>query len=284
MTNARRVDLCALSLLAVSYGSSGLVMAALGQISWMAAGWITFSLLFVVYLFAIPALLRRAYGRVLVVFLPLLLLAALFIASVLWLADLKVAQAVTGLIGGTIVAIGWLVTFLVSSYRDAVDRDRVQRETLIALRSEIFALVDKFDNQPIRVHAEAVQRRILAGGPEGKGGAGEYFPFSTMESAPLVFEAVAASIPSLKSDSTVQAVIRFYAEYPDLRQLIDDTREEKLAKLSRERRVSLHKELTRRRISALRWGLKALTAINSSLEVEDAQEISRSSHNPEISA
>ena len=282
MTHAPRLDRYMPVLLAAAFSGAAGMSAMQGLLSDIAALWIVFVLAFGAYMLAIPALLRQAYGRVLLVFLPLLFLAVLLVMSLVAFAGVSIEMASNGLIGGTIVAFGWLVTYLVTNYRETVTRARQQRETLIALRSEIFALVDKLDNQPIADNAEQVQKKILAGGPDGDGGAGEYFPFSTMDSTPIVFDAVAASIPALRADVTVQSIIRFYAEYSDMRQLIEDSRPEKLLGMSRARRVGLHKELTRRRISTLRWGLQATYYMNVELDIPAPANIRRSGKNPKV--
>ncbi len=248
-----------------------------GGISAMVAAWIVFGLAFALNLATIPPLLRQSYGRVSVVFAPLLALGVLLAWSLLSFFGVKVETAATGLVGGTIIALGWIVTYLVTDVREEGVRDKNRRETLVALRSEVFALVDKLDNQDIEHNAGQVQARILAGEPDG-----EYFPFSTMDSAPIVFSAIAHKVPSLEGETTVDDVIRFYAEYTDLRQLIDDLRQDEARGLPRERRVGLHRELTRRRISTLRWGLRAIVSINAELGVAAPENVQRSGLNPQI--
>lgn len=235
------------------------------------------------YAFAIPPLLRGRFGRMLLIAPPFLIIGAAAIWGLFqWLPSSTHAAIHPALVTGSAIVLGWFVTFLMTSYREEETRERVRLDTLVALRSEIFALVDKLDNQAIRSHADDVQKKIRVGdGVDCKGEAVEYFPFSTMESEPIVFEAVAASVPALRDD-TVAAVVRFYAEYTDLRRTVEDSRTPDAKALPRERRVALHEQLTKRRISTLRWGLKALNAINAELTPDNPGDISRSGLNPDI--
>lgn len=283
MTGHRRIDLAMATYLALSFGGMSGVAWARGEMTGVLAAWVVFSLALGLYLWLIPRPLRRAYGRVLLVFVPLLIFAALFVVSLLSVLGVQAKEASVGLVGGSLVALGWIATYLVTSFREAEARSQARRDTLLACRSEIFALIEKLDNQDIKANAAAVQARILEGdGIDAEGKPVEYFPFSTRESAPLVFEAIGAQVPTLENEPVVEAIIRFYAEYTDLRQLIEDTRAEAVAGLSRQRRAGLHGELTRRRVTTLTWGLRAVCEINGNLGVERPDNIPRSGKNPEV--
>lgn len=253
-----------------------------GNMTALVAMWIAAVLGFALYLVAIPSLLRTAYGRVALVFPPFFVFAALLAWTLISVFGVAKDKAVPAVIAGAMIALGWLITFLISSYREAEARDQQRRDTLYALRGEIFALVDKLDNQKIRDNAGKVQGKIANGdGVDENGAPVEYFPFSTMESEPIVFEAVSSTVPALAED-TVAAVVRFYAEYTDMRKMIEDARSDDAKALSRERRVALHKQLTNRRISTLRWGLRAYIEINKELGAKDPENVNRSGLNPEV--
>ena len=253
------------------------------------AVWLVLGLLFGAYLMWAPRLIRATLLRVLFALAPLLALALVLIWSVL-LPDGRITEAVLpALIAGTIVATGWLVTFLVAEYR-RLSEDEARRtekevsrlDTLFALRSEIFALVDKLDNQSIAENARNVQQMIADGdGMDAEGNRVEYYPFSTRESEPIVFNAVSSLVPSL-TPSTVDPVLRFYAEYTDMRSMVEDTRTELALSLPPQRRIALHAQLASRRKATLRWGLQALVQINRELGVENPENIQRTGKNADI--
>lgn len=279
----RKIDFCVLAFL-TSAMLGGVVLAYLrheiGDVTLILIGSV---LLLGLYSWAIPPLLRRSFRRILVVLPPFLLLGVIG-GIVVWeyVPDAARDKVYPALVTGSVIVLGWFVTFLFSSYAEAQKFHHQRRDTLIALRNEIFALVDKLDNQPIAAHAEKVQTRILSGdGTDANGNPIEYFPFSTMESEPIVFEAISSSIPALGEDA-VEGVIRFYAEYTDLRRMIEDSRNEQTRSLSRERRVAFHQQLTKRRISTLRWGLRALVAINVEMEHKNPGGINRSGENEDV--
>lgn len=227
---------------------------------------------------AYVAALARRMGGALLLLLPVIVIPA-------WLMTVQVPIPETlrqGAIAGTVIATGWIVTFVIAEYREERLRDEKRRDTLRALRSEIFALVDKLDNVAIAEQAVIVQNRMRAGaGLKRGGGEAPYHPFATSESAPIVFSAVAASVPLLE-EATVEAVVRFYAEYTDLQALAGDMRSNFARSLPIWRRVALHEQLTRRRRSTLLWGLKAYAAINVELGVPNPNDIPRSGLNPDI--
>ena len=222
--------------------------------------------------------LLQMMRRGVIVFVPIVLVLSVPI----WLLlsdnalDVRLRQAI---LAGLIIMAGWLTTFILQEERRLSDRQDRRRDTLIALQSETYNILSKIDNQAIKTNAKNVQQkmRTSAMGPAA------YVPFSTSESAPIVFNTVADSIPLLKPD-TLRPVLRFYAEYEDLRSIISDMRSPDYAALSGERRVSIHQELTRRRIVTLRWGMAAQIAVNRALGMSDdrARSFARSGLNPDI--
>lgn len=219
-------------------------------------------------------LLRRGFAVLLPIVLAILL-------PVTWLItdtalDVRLKQAV---LAGLIIVAGWLTTFVLQEERRGSDRADRRRDTLTALQSETYNILSKIDNQAIRENAEAVQQKMRTAGM----GPGAYIPFSTSESPPIVFNAVSDSI-SLLSPATIRPVLRFYTEYEDLRSIIEDMRGDEFLALAPERRIALHRELTRRRIVTLRWGMAAQIAINRALGLpeEKARAFQRSGLNDDI--
>lgn len=220
----------------------------------------------------------RILGRGGLVLLPILLVALLPITWVFqanWM-DVRLQQ---GILAGLIIISGWLAAFLFQEERKQRDREGQRRDTLTALQSEIYNIFSKIDNQAIKKNAKTQQGLML----NGAMGPYVYVPFSTSESPPIVFNAVSGSIPVLKPD-TIRPVLRFYAEYVDLRTMVEDMRSEEFRLISGPRRVAIHKELIRRRIVTLRWGMSALIAVNKALGMTDAEARSfeRSGLNPDV--
>lgn len=212
------------------------------------------------------------------VLMPVLAAAMVLIVwtmSADWI-DVRLRQ---GILAGLVIISGWLAGFLFQEERRQRDRDNQRVDTLTALQSEIYNTISKIDNQAITQTARTQQDRMLNGGV----GPMAYMPFSTSESAPIVFDAVSDAIPLLRT-GTIRPVLRFYAEYTDLRTIVEDMRLDEFKALSPERRVAVHKELTRRRIVTLRWGMRALIAVNIALGMteEEAKKIKRSGLNPKI--
>ena len=133
-------------------------------------------LLMVIYLLAAGRLLAGVLWRVLLALVPLVAIAA----TIIWfliLPNEELKEVRTPLIVGTVIAMGWLVTFLVSEYQRASDRAQTQLDVLLALRSEIFAVVEKLDKDPNEESAKKVQGLIEAGG----NGTGASPPFAASE-------------------------------------------------------------------------------------------------------
>jgi len=220
----------------------------------------------------------RILGRGGLVLLPIILVVMIPVAWV-FRADWMDVRLQQGILAGLIIASGWVATFLFQEERAQRARTDLRRDTLTALQSEIFNILSKIDNQDIVGSARIQQQKMRTGGL----GPNAYLPFSTTESAPIVFDAISDSIPVLKP-GTIRPVLRFYAEYEDLRSIVSDMRSDAYRVLSVDRRISVHEELTRRRKVTLRWGLTALIAVNEALGMSkgDAANISRSDKNTDI--
>lgn len=281
MTDRPILDRVVVVLVALIFAGTALVNYLQGGLSAIAAIWICTAVLLLGHACLAPRQLLLSFRRVAWVALPVILLgSALGMTAVITWSEFH-NRILPALIGGTVVAMGWFATALYKFYADEEEAQRQRRDTLFALRSEIFALVDKLDNQAIRSSADRVQALIRSGETDASGKTIDYNPFSTRESDPLAFDIKGIAIASLR-EATVETVLRFYAEYADMRNLIEDCRTEHFRALSAGRRAAIHEELTRRRIGTLRWGLKALVAINEELDIANPRNLKRSGQNPDI--
>ncbi|MEM9318742.1 MAG: hypothetical protein AAGA70_07015 [Pseudomonadota bacterium] len=218
-------------------------------------------------------ILGVVFARTSLVLLPVFLLA---LVALMALVLPYVAEAtggsgsvpLNGLLAGTIIAFGWLATAMVADFRQALIRDETKRDVMHALRGEIFTFVETLDTWSLEGDRKDAVDRIEQGGPEGDGGEGDYLPFWTQDSAPVVFHAVSANVQTLDA-RTLEVVIRFYAVYTDYCSAIEDSRSEFGRSLPPERQKNLVAMVLSRRANALSWGLAALVALNEALEVQD---------------
>ncbi len=175
------------------------------------------------------------------------------------------------------IAIGWIVTFSFREFERLAERNQTRRDVLTALRSEVFTAFQTLDATDWKSGATEVQGKIKDGGD----GPDAYFPFTASESPPIVFEALAESIPVLE-EAEIGPILRFYAALTDLTTVVKDCRDPAFVKLSAARRVKIHQRLTDTRLAALFWAVQALYRINTSLGVKNPQDIPRTGKNVDI--
>ncbi len=257
-----------------------LVLTGLDQFYWEGTNLVLIAtvagvvLLIRIYLILAGWLLARVIFRVALALVPLVALATVVIGQVI-LPNESLKDVHPALIAGTMLATGWLATFLANEYQRTRERERTRRDVLLALRSEIFTIVEKIDKDDICASGNSVQAKITQGGDAD----GNYFPFSASESPPIIYQAVSGSIAVLSAE-TLEPMVRFYAAYSDLTAMVEDTRNEEFKSLSFERRIALHKDLVKNRTATLGWGLAAVKAANLALGVPNPGGIGRSGENP----
>lgn len=212
-----------------------------------------------------------------VVLLPILLVMLLPISLLLFSDSLDVRLRQAGF-AGLMIAGGWLASFIFHEERKQRDRKGQELDLLLALRSEIFTVVEKLDKHPISQNAMSVQQKIVLGGDDA---ASAYFPFSATESPATVYDAVSGQLHVIAAEA-LEPVLRFYAAYSELTAIVEDTHRDSYGKLNARRRVNLHRELTQQRRATLYWGLRALAAINLRIGVENPEELPRSGFNQDL--
>ncbi|TBN51407.1 hypothetical protein EYF88_06305 [Paracoccus sediminis] len=282
MASSTFIDRVAIASLTISFSGAATWKQQDGEMATTAMVWIILALFCLIYAVFIPSYLRRSFGKVVLVMLPLLAIVIALLFTIFEATAIIPVRSRPVVVSATMLALGWLAAALVKILVAEEEKHQSRRDALMALQSEIFAYVDKLDNQAIEETALRTQGQIRAGVWDARVGRLPYYPFSTRESEPIAFDNASQTIPSL-NEQTVAAVLRFYAEYADMRTLIDDCNTEFFRSLSAERRVAVHKEMTKRRIGTLRWGLKALAEINRELG-RDPNRIVRSGLNPKILA
>ncbi|MDD9741192.1 MAG: hypothetical protein RID15_07375 [Marinovum algicola] len=189
--------------------------------------------------------------------------------------DVRLRQAA---LAGLIIVTGWLATFIFQEERRQRDRSEQELDLLMALRSEVFTIVEKLDKHPITRQAEEVERNIAMGGDDPTGA---YFPFSASESPATVYDAVSGQLHVINA-ATLEPVLRFYAAFSELGTMVADTHRAEFPRLEARRRITLHKELTQQRRATLYWGLRALEDINLKIGVPNPEAIPRSGKNEDV--
>lgn len=212
-----------------------------------------------------------------VVLLPILLVMLLPISLLLFSDSLDVRLRQAGF-AGLMIAGGWLASFIFQEERKQRDRHGQELDLLLALRSEIFTVVEKLDKRPITQDAVRVQQKIVLGGDDALTA---YFPFSATESPATVYDAVSGQLHVIAAEA-LEPVLRFYAAYSELTAIVEDTHRDSYGKLNARRRVNLHRELTQQRRATLYWGLRALAAINLRIGVQQPEDLPRSGYNVDL--
>jgi hypothetical protein len=219
-----------------------------------------------------PAFLRVLVTRVAIVLLALSPLGVL----ILWFA-LDVGAGEPALLqaaaAGSVVAAGWLVTFVLRQYETMQERDQTARDTLAALREEIFTVLETLERTDWLGSSREMQALIRTP-PEGQTA---FFPFSSSERRPLVYETLAPNLLIL-DEVTTRAVVRFHAEFSDLRALVEDTKRADFKELLPERRAGFHVHLTTQRRNTIFFALRAIYRINLVLGTAQPEEIPRGVH------
>lgn len=219
-----------------------------------------------------PPFLRLLVIRVAVVLFLLSPLAIL----ILWFASERaetVPAVLPAALAGSVVAAGWLVTFVLRQYEAMQERDQTSRDTLSALREEVFTVLETLEKTDWKTSSKSIQRLIMSP-PSGEDA---YYPFSSTESRPIIYETLASNL-LLVDEVTARAIVRFYAEFNDLRALVEDTKREDFAALDAKRRAGFHVHLTTQRRNTVYFALRAIYRMNYTLGHSDPELIPRGNH------
>lgn len=184
--------------------------------------------------------------------------------------------AVRAVIAATVVVVGWFVGVVVQELRRQKDREDRRTDLLVALAEEVFAAVEKFDEEDIVGNARRICQRLSS-----ETAREPFVPFVFAESETTVYDSVSAEL-ALLDGATLREVVRFYAAYSDLASLAKDLQAPSYGALSAARRWAAYRHYARQRMTVLYWALRALEAINRALGVEDPEAIKRSGKNAGI--
>lgn len=272
-----RRDKLILTLIAVGFLTALGYWVADGRIGGTVGGGMAAGLVVAAYLLWADRLLAVVFGRVLLALVPLVALSSL---GIYWIV-LQVPREYpikAALISGVVIATGWIATWLASEYQRDRSRDQTRRETLYALRSEIFTAFQTLDSIDWLENARVVQAHIRTGGDDENT---RYHPFVGTESPPIVFQAVSGSI-NLLPEGTLEPILRFYSALNDLATLGSDLRGVAFSKLDTVRRIGGHIRLTDTRVATLKWAIQSIIAIDTALGVNNPHIIKRNGNNAQL--
>lgn len=246
-----------------------------GELPGWIAGLVAGALLLAAYLIVAGKVRRQGLADVATSLVPLVLVAALVIGAIIAFLPQDYENAMPALIAGTVLATGWMATALAGEVRRRRDDDKSRRDTLWALREEIFTILETLEKTDWAESARRIQRRIVQTAQTPN--VADYFPFSATERRPMIFEALSAEVAGL-DERTVRAIVRFYAEFNDLSSLVRDTQRGDFAQLNSGRRALFHQHLTNARRNTIYFALRAIFRINVVLGVARPGEIARGTH------
>lgn len=278
----QRIAIAAVSAL---LAGAGLLLAArLGWIPWV---WVwpgAILIVLIAYFSVLAQLARQVLLRVLTMIVPVLLIAFVVIRfGIIGSTDLTELRG--ALIAGSVIASGWLVTFLVSEYQREQERETMRQDTLAVLQYEIFAVLEKLDKRSLSASEGAVADQLKDGfeaiQPDEIGPPRPYHPFTASESQPVIYNALSTNISKL-SERTMRPIVMFYASYSDVAAMAQDSRSEAFHALSNRRKSLFYRDLASHRRALFIWGVRALVAIGQEIQIKNPEIVNLSDRNQSL--
>lgn len=163
------------------------------------------------------------------------------------LADPRVTAAV---IGGTVVAGGWVVTHLLSAARDRNARAERVRDVQGALFAEIRVHVATLKHQRLAAYGAQIEAQIRKG--DG------FFPVIPTEHNDRLFRAIVDDIHVLPF-RVVDPVVRYYSQLATITAMIEDLRRLRVDKIGAERAAHMYRHYIEMKLEAIDLGDKAMS-------------------------
>lgn len=218
-----------------------------------------------VFLIALYSAISEVAGRVVwrafLVSLPLILLGyAAYLSFEPKFAPEEKRFLYQGLMAGTVVAAGWVFTFIFHTHREEASRHRTLTELMLALRSEIFNYLDDLERNELTLEkVDETVDEILKG--EGQT---PHHPFIPSGKRAIVFDILSQSLGLLSSE-TLQPVVAFYTQLQDVETMAHDLQKDSFRQLSAQRRADIYRDFGQMRLRAEQAGCRAWIALNDAL-------------------
>lgn len=159
------------------------------------------------------------------------------------------ARVVAAMIGGAVVAGGWVVTHLLSAARDRAARAERVRDVQGALYAEIRVHVATLKGQSLPVYGAEMEAMILKG--DG------FFPVIPTEQNDRLFSAIVENIHVLPF-RVVDPVVQYYNQLATIGAMIADLRALDLARVGPQRAARMYRHYIEMKIEAIDLGEEAM--------------------------
>ncbi len=170
--------------------------------------------------------------------------------------DVRVRQA---MIAGSVVAAGWIITFLLQEYRFYRERRERRNDLQRALYAEIRACLDgQLRRDNLESYGSEMVARMQDAADEGE----DYIPFIPHETNDIVFKAIISDVHVLPIAS-IDPIVLYYAQLAAIDALIADLRSEAFTKLDVDRRIAMYRDYISLKREALRLGEDALKGMEN---------------------
>lgn len=164
-------------------------------------------------------------------------------------AILSDARVVAALIGGAVVAGGWVVTHLLNARRDRAARAERVRDVQGALYAEIRVHVATLKSQNLPRYGAEIEALILKGGG--------FFPVIPTEHNDRLFTAIVEDIHVLPF-RVVDPVVRYYSQLSTIGAMIADLRALRIDRVEAARAARMYRHYIEMKIEAIDLGEKAM--------------------------
>ncbi len=165
-------------------------------------------------------------------------------------------RVVAAMIGGAVVAGGWVVTHLLSARRDRAARAERVRDVQGALYAEIRVHVATLKGQNLRRYGTEMEALILKGGG--------FFPVIPTEHNDRLFSAIVEDIHVLPF-RVVDPVVRYYSQLATIAAMIADLRKLRMDRLDPARAARMYRHYIEMKIEAIELGDEAMTFLQAHL-------------------
>lgn len=166
-----------------------------------------------------------------------------------FVTTLSDARVVAAMIGGAVVAGGWVVTHLLSAARDRAARAERVRDVQGALYAEIRVHVATLKGQSLPVYGAEMEAMILKG--DG------FFPVIPTEQNDRLFSAIVENIHVLPF-RVVDPVVQYYNQLATIGAMIADLRALDLARVGPQRAARMYRHYIEMKIEAIDLGEEAM--------------------------
>jgi len=194
------------------------------------------------------------------------LLISIFVVSLAGLAiayvagiesiDVRVRQA---MIAGSVVASGWVITFLLQEYRFYRERSERVNDMQRAIYAEIRACLDgQLKRDDLQKYGNEMIARMRDAADEEE----TYIPLIPSETNNIVFISIISEVYVLPTAS-IDPVVLYYSQLAAIDALISDLRSEAFEKLSPDRRIAMYRDYISLKVEAIRLGEDALLGIEN---------------------